>query len=174
MKPKKCKVCNKEFEPKKYASCKTKCEQCIKDFDKAKRFEYLKKQFEKPLKPQKPLKQKPDAKWNTVAKLVKERDAKKPCICCGETMQPHEIDAGHFIPRSKLNRNLENGLYYDLDNLHAQCKKCNRFRTDKSQVHNEFLRGLIKRYGVECIEILKTKAKEQGVIFNFEEKCLRT
>ena len=171
MKPKKCKVCNKEFEPHKYASVKTKCEQCINDFNKAKTFAYLKKQFEKPLKPQKQIKQKPDTKWDAIAKQVKERDKGKPCICCDKKMQDYQIDAGHFIPRSKLNRNLENGLYYDLDNLHAQCKNCNRFRTDKSQVHNEFLRGLIKRYGIDCIESLKIKARVQGVIFNFEEKC---
>lgn len=159
MKPKKCKVCNKEFESKQYASVKTKCEQCIKDFDKVKRFEYLKKQFEKPLKPQKQIKQKPDTKWNAIAKQVKERDKGKPCICCGKVMQPHEIQAGHFISRAKSKE-----LYYDLRNIHAQCWECNNNHQRQQETHKAFRIGLIARYSLEDVEVLETIEKRAGRI----------
>lgn len=159
MKPKKCKVCNKEFEPKKYATCKTKCEQCIKEKDKAKRFEYLKKQFEKPLKPPKQKKQEIDKKWIETAKEVKERDAGKPCISCGKTMQPHEIQAGHFIARNKCKE-----LYYDSRNIHAQCWECNNNHQKQQETHEAFRNGLILRYGAEYVEELKKIEKRAGRI----------
>ena len=99
MKTKKCKVCNKEFEPHKYATSKTKCQECIKTFDKAKAFERLKKQIEKPLKERKPIKVKSDTKAIALSKFIKQRDAGKPCISCGKFMQQHEIQAGHYIAR---------------------------------------------------------------------------
>ena len=159
MKPKKCKVCNQEFEPKKYATCKTKCEQCIKEKDKAKRFKYLKKQFEKPLKPPKQKKQEIDKKWIKISKKVKERDAGKPCISCGKTMQPHEIQAGHFIARNKCKE-----FYYDLRNIHAQCWHCNNNHQKQQETHEAFRNGLISRYGAEYVEDLKKIEKRAGRI----------
>ena len=160
LKPKKCKVCNKEFEPKKYAPCKTKCQDCVQQLDKAKRFEYLKRQFEKPLKPPVKIKITIDTKWNTVAKLVKERDAGNPCISCGKIIQPHEIQAGHFIARAKSKE-----LYYDLRNIHAQCWECNNNHQKQQETHQAFRNGLIARYSLEYVEVLEKIEKRAGRIY---------
>ncbi len=167
MKSKKCKVCSKEFTPKKYAPCKTKCQDCITDFDKEKRFKYLKKQLEKPLKQPVKIKVEPDMKWAEISKQLRLRDKGKPCICCDKIVKEEYIDAGHLIPRSKLSKKGE--LYYNLDNIHAQCRNCNQFRTDKKQVEIEFLIGVKNRYGIGLIEKLKAHAKKENVNFDFGE-----
>lgn len=159
LKPKKCKVCNKEFEPKKSAVCKTKCQDCIFLQHKQKLCIYAKKQFEKPLKPPKQKKPEIDKQWIKTAKEVKERDAGKPCISCGKTMQQHEIQAGHFISRNKCKE-----LYYDLRNIHAQCWECNNNHQKQQEIHKAFRNGLIARYSLEYVEVLEEIEKRAGRI----------
>jgi len=43
------------------------------------------------------------------------------CVSCGKTIYFSESDAGHFISRKYLITR------YDERNVHAQCRKCNRF-----------------------------------------------
>lgn len=43
------------------------------------------------------------------------------CISCGKKVHFTETDAGHFIGRQHL------ATRYDERNVHAQCRKCNRF-----------------------------------------------
>lgn len=43
------------------------------------------------------------------------------CVSCGKTIHFLESDAGHFISRKYLITR------YDERNVHAQCRKCNRF-----------------------------------------------
>tara|TARA_R100001480_G_C4607629_1_gene164205 strand:+ start:68 stop:466 length:399 start_codon:yes stop_codon:yes gene_type:complete len=43
------------------------------------------------------------------------------CVSCGKTIHFSESDAGHFISRKYLITR------YDERNVHAQCRKCNRF-----------------------------------------------
>ena len=155
MKPKKCKVCNKEFEPKKYASVKTKCEQCIKDFDKVKRFEYLKKQFEKPLKPQKPIKPTIDKEQARVNAIVRERDKGKPCVSCGATGV--YLQAGHYIAIGQCQ-----SLRYNLDNIHGQCVRCNCMNAGTQEIEEAFRRGLIPRIGLERVLEMEEEKKRAG------------
>jgi hypothetical protein len=150
MKCKKCNRCNKEFEPLKYATSKTKCQECIKEFNKAKTFERLKKQIEKPLKERKPIKVKPDTKAIALSKFIKQRDADKPCISCGKIMQPHEIQAGHYIARGQSTK-----LKYEPRNIHAQCWNCNNNHQRQQETKKGFTRGLITRYGVQEVEWLE-------------------
>ncbi|NBP04559.1 MAG: hypothetical protein EBU90_31645 [Proteobacteria bacterium] len=150
MKPKKCKECNKEFEPHKYATSKTKCQDCIKAFDKAKAFKRLKKQIEKPLKERKPIKVKPDTKAIALSKFIKERDAGKPCISCGKIMQDYEIQAGHYIARGQSVK-----LKYEPRNIHAQCWNCNNNHQRQQETKKGFTNGLIARYGIEYVEWLE-------------------
>ena len=150
MKPKKCKVCNCEFIPHKYASCKTKCVQCIKLAQKDKKFKQLKKQIEKPLTPPKQIKIKPDKRAIALSKAIKERDAGLPCISCGKQMKDYEIQAGHYIARGKSVK-----LKYEPRNIHAQCWNCNNNHQIQQQMQEGFRKGLIARYGLEEIEWLE-------------------
>ena len=52
MQEKKCKKCNTEFTPSKYAHCKTKCKECLFAEQRQKLCIYAKKQVEKPKKVQ--------------------------------------------------------------------------------------------------------------------------
>ena len=163
MKPKKCKVCNEEFETKQYASVKTKCQDCIFIRHKQKLCIYAKKQQEKPKKTQSAGTPKIDTKWIKIAKLVKERDAGKPCISCGKIMQPHEIQAGHFVSRAKSKE-----LYYDLRNIHAQCWECNNNHQRQQETHKAFRIGLIARYSLEDVKVLEEIEKRAGRILNIQ------
>ena len=147
---KKCKICNTEFTPQKYAPCKTKCQVCIKLQQKEKIFKQLKKQIEKPLKPRKPLNIKIDTKWLALSKFIKKRDAGLPCISCGKFMQDYEIQAGHFIARGKSIK-----LKYESRNIHAQCWNCNNNHQIQQQMQKGFRNGLIARYGIEEVEWLE-------------------
>ena len=149
MKPKQCKVCKTVFTPKQYASCKTKCDECIFAHHKQKLCDYQKKQL-KNQKPKKPPKQKIDKKWIALSKFIKERDAGLPCISCGKQMQEYEIQAGHYIARGKSVK-----LKYEARNIHAQCWSCNNNHQIQQQMQEGFRKGLIIRYGLEEVEWLE-------------------
>ena len=57
---------------------------------------------------------------------IRRRDADNEsgycsCVSCGKQVHFSETDAGHFISRQHLITR------YDERNVHAQCRKCNRF-----------------------------------------------
>ena len=155
MKPKSCKICNTEFTPHQYASCKTKCKECIFAEHKKKLCEYQKKRFSGQnlhlrAKPQKPLKQKIDTKWIALSKAIKKRDAGLPCISCGKFMQPYEIQAGHYIAKGKSTK-----LKYEPRNIHAQCWNCNNNHQIQQQMQDGFRKGLIARKGLAEVDWLE-------------------
>ena len=149
MKHKKCKVCNQNFIAHKYASCKTKCKECIFAEHKKKFCEYQKKQ-DLQAKPKKPIKVKIDTQAIALSKAIKERDAGLPCISCGKQMQDYEIQAGHYIARGKSVK-----LKYEPRNIHAQCWNCNNNHQIQQQMQEGFRKGLIARYGLEEVEWLE-------------------
>jgi len=150
MKPKKCKLCNQEFIPHKYSTCKKKCQDCIFMEHKQKLCIYAKKQAEKPKKPQSGSAPKMDKKWIELSKAIKERDAGLPCISCGKFMQEYEIQAGHYIARGKSVK-----LKYEPRNIHAQCWHCNNNHQIQQQMQEGFKKGLILRYGLEYVKWLE-------------------
>jgi hypothetical protein len=149
MKPKKCKSCQKEYTPKRQAQ--PRCKPCIFQAEKDKKFKELKKQIEKPLKPPKQIKVKLDTRAIALSKAIKERDAGLPCISCGKQMQPHEIQAGHYIASGKSVK-----LKYEPRNIHAQCWNCNNNHQIQQQMQEGFRKGLILRKGLEEVEWLET------------------
>lgn len=88
---------------------------------------------------------------------IRERDYGLPCICCNGL--PHhgqlqllstlggEWDAGHYRSRGAAPH-----LRFDERNVHAQLKRCNRYK-DGNIV--EYRIGLIKRIGLEAVEALE-------------------
>ena len=153
--PKQCKVCKVEFTPKQYASCKTKCDECIKLAQKDKKFKQLKKQIEKPLKPRKVIKQKIDKEQARVNALVRKRDKGKSCISCGATGV--YLQAGHYIAVGQCQ-----SLRYNLDNIHGQCVKCNCMNAGTQEMEEAFRRGLIPRVGLARILEMEEEKKHAG------------
>jgi len=91
------------------------------------------------------------------------------CISCGKKVHFTQTDAGHFIGRQHL------ATRYDERNVHAQCRKCNRFEYGRQyeysialgkKLSNQLLqksRGVLKLTDPEWQEIYdtyKTKLEE--------------
>lgn len=60
------------------------------------------------------------------------------CISCGRILPIGEADCGHYIGRTNMS------LRFDTRNIHAECKRCNRF--DSSHLI-EYRRNLIMKLG---------------------------
>lgn len=70
------------------------------------------------------------------------------CISCGKVITFETADAGHFYNRGIM------ALRYEEDNVHAQCRHCNRFREGLIMEYNK---GLIKKIGEKKVEMLGIK-----------------
>lgn len=89
---------------------------------------------------------------------VRERDFDLPCVSCGETNPPQKVggkwDAGHF-----LSRGARPDLRFNPDNCFKQCKSCNggggRFKHKERTVSQDYEIELVKRIGIDRVEILK-------------------
>ena len=64
--------------------------------------------------------------WKVFSLYIRLRDADQwgycECITCGKRHHYKDIDAGHFIPKS---RGLS--IYFMEENVNAQCRYCNSF-----------------------------------------------
>lgn len=85
---------------------------------------------------------------------IRKRDSKDGyfvCISCG-LLKPEEfMDAGHYVP-------VKTGSFfrYDEDNVHGECRYCNRF--------NDFhligyRKNLINKIGIEKVEFLEQNSR---------------
>ena len=83
-----------------------------------------------------------------VHKYIQLRDKGKSCISCG-TPLGYNYDAGHIFSAGQHNM-----IRYDLDNIHGQCIKCNRYNegeyeksriATKERIGEERFRRLEKR-----------------------------
>lgn len=71
------------------------------------------------------------------------------CISCGLWFSYDELDAGHFIPTTV------SSTRFDERNVHAQCRRCNRF------LHGNirgYFRGLEKKLGRDVLDDLEAIA----------------
>ena len=83
---------------------------------------------------------------------VRRRDADNDsgyckCISCNKPIHFTESDSGHFISRAKM------ATRYDEQNVHAQCRKCNRFEYGR-----QFEYSL--KIGTELAEELLIKSRQ--------------
>lgn len=81
--------------------------------------------------------------WKTFAQYIKKRD-NYICFSCGRKGEGSGMHAGHFIPKSVGGLT----LYFNEDNVHAQCYNCNI-----NLGGNQYEYG--KRLGDEKVEELK-------------------
>lgn len=158
LKERKCKECGEAYIPTRQAQ--PRCKICVFKIQKEKYCNYQRKNLvNRTKKPQKPLKEKIDEEQVKINKIVRERDANKPCISCGKKMKPHEIQAGHYYARSQCE-----SLRYDLDNIHGQCSWCNSKMTEDKTVPANYRKNLLERIGTEGVERLDLKRKNAGRI----------
>ena len=141
-----CKVCKDKFEPK-YFLQKTCFEpDCIikyKNQVKSKEWKKEKKRIKERLKTHSDHVQELQKVFN---KFIRLRDVNQLCISCNKPL-PVKYDAGHYrscgsSPEHRFNEK----------NCHAQCVYCNQ------HLHGnliEYRKGLIKRIGVEEVELLE-------------------
>ena len=84
-------------------------------------------------------------------KFVRIRDAHKPCISCGNPLEHESLgggyDAGHYRSRGAASH-----LRFNLLNVHAQCKKCNRYLSGNV---TDYRIGLVSRIGQNMIDKLE-------------------
>jgi hypothetical protein len=83
------------------------------------------------------------------------------CITCNKFVPLKESDAGHFMSRNHL------ATRYNVMNVNAQCRKCNRFQSGRQFEHGQ---AIDKKYGPGTAEKLvmfskmKQKFTEQGYL----------
>ena len=84
-------------------------------------------------------------------KAVRLRDKYKDCVSCGAKWHK-DFQAGHY-KKAELYSNLK----YNEFNINGQCQKCN-LRLDGNP--DGYKKGIIKRYGVEVLNMLEKMALE--------------
>lgn len=86
-----------------------------------------------------------------VNRYVRLRDAGRGCISCGCDLSDQSTgggcDAGHFRSRGAAPH-----LRFEVNNIHAQCKRCNRYLAGNA---TEYRSGLVDRYGAEFVAALE-------------------
>jgi hypothetical protein len=88
----------------------------------------------------------------TFNKFIRLRDKNMPCVSCGISLLNRKFDAGHFY-----NANNHWSLRFDLQNVHAQCVRCNR------DLHGnllEYRKRIVTRIGAEGLERLERLSNE--------------
>lgn len=150
MKPRKCKSCGACFERQR--AMQSVCSpMCAADLARAKKEQAERKQARAK---REQLKTRSD--WIkeaqvAVNKFVRLRDAGRGCISCGCSLSDGGTgggaDAGHYRSRGSSPH-----LRFEVNNIHAQCKRCNRYLAGNAI---EFRAGLVVRYGSEYVEALE-------------------
>ena len=103
--------------------------------------------------------------------FIRRRDADNNtgycnCVSCGKKVHFTETDAGHFIGRQHLITR------YDERNVHAQCRKCNRFEYGRQY---EYSIALGQELSQELLQTSRsmvkyTDADWQEIFEEFNEK----
>jgi hypothetical protein len=89
--------------------------------------------------------------WEAFSLYIRTRD-KGICISCGRQDEIKNMDAGHYIAKT---RGLS--IYFDEQNVAAQCRACNRFSAGNLPSYALALR---QRYGEGILEELDKRRRE--------------
>lgn len=112
-------------------------------------------------------KKRESGRWRSVSSLVKSLDKvfsefirlrdSKPydykyckCISCGRILPYEDFDAGHFHSRIHM------ATRFNEDNVHAECRRCNRFSADHLI---DYQVNLIRKIGQKKFDALNIKAR---------------
>lgn len=156
MKDKKCKVCGILFTPVQFAQavCNYKCaiihSKNLKDQKEQREWKAEKAVLKDKLKTLSEYEA--DAK-KSFQKWIRLRDASLPCISCNNS-NTKDWAGGHFYSAG-----MYSGLMFDERNCHKQCNThCNKYLAGNLL---EYRKGLIKRYGIEFVEVLDQVSNEK-------------
>jgi 5-methylcytosine-specific restriction endonuclease McrA len=90
--------------------------------------------------------------WKVFSRYIRERDG-YICITCNKdlSLEKKNCDAGHFIPKTR-----GNNIYFDEQNVNAQCTSCNRYQHGKLY---EYAMRLEQKYGEGILQRLEEKMR---------------
>jgi len=94
--------------------------------------------------------------WVEFSKMIRARDnigGFFRCPTCGRTLPIEEADAGHYITRARKS------VMFDEMNVHAQCRKCNRFEEGNHFIYRKWL---VEKFGEEKVDELEKRARITG------------
>jgi len=86
-------------------------------------------------------------------KWIRQRDINEGCISCG-SLSAKYYDGGHYF-KAEIYPN----LIFNQDNVHKQCRKCNRYLNGNEAAYTI---GLIKKIGMERFEHLQKSASKSA------------
>lgn len=96
------------------------------------------------------------------SKYIRERDRQGDffvCCSCGQTKPFEQADAGHFINRKWM------GTRWREDNVHAQCRACNRFDEGNAVGYARFMD---KTYGSSHVDMLMALKQQSQKFTDFD------
>lgn len=97
--------------------------------------------------------------WKIFSLYIRLRDADVKgncrCISCGKIAKYTEMDAGHFIPKSK-----GNAIYFEEDNVHAQCRYCNSYLHGNLYFYGKALEDKIGKKAIDNLFKLSKTIKK--------------
>lgn len=142
----KCKECGKQF--KQFNSLINVCSPlCKKAQDEKKKSKKVKGRDQE--NDRKLLILKAQSAFNA---YIRERDKKKPCICCGKPLGVN-YHAGHFFSVGG-----HSNVRFNEDNAHGQRAECNTMH--RAGFLEEYGEGLERRIGAAALEVLRSEAYE--------------
>ena len=146
-----CKNCKDKFEAKHFNQKYCFKPECVKvwvETAKVKNWKKEKKELKEKLETVQSLMKKAQKYFNT---YIRERDKKKPCVSCGQTLGA-KFDAGHYFSSGT-----HKAVTFDERNVHGQCVACNQHK------HGNLLNyqtGIQERIGADELIELHAKAHE--------------
>lgn len=146
----KCKVCRSPFEKRsmRHIACSPACalELAKQSREKKARADY--RERKEAIKTRSDWMKEAQQAFNA---FIRERDANKPCICCGKPLALDAIgggfDCGHYRSVGSAPH-----LRFDERNAHGQRKQCNRYGAGRAV---DYRIGLIGRLGLSAVEALE-------------------
>lgn len=102
-----------------------------------------------------------DKVFNRYIRFRDTEDGYGVCISCGYGKPFEELDAGHFYAKQGYD-----GLRYNEDNVHAECRKCNRFDDSHLISYQDNLLGKIGNAGMAKLKHDASDYKAKGFKWN--------
>jgi hypothetical protein len=94
--------------------------------------------------------------WVAFSQMIRARDEIDGYFCCptyGQIKPIEEADAGHYISC------VRKATMFDEENVHAQCRHCNRFQEGNHFLYREWL---VNKFGELEVEALELRARIGG------------
>ena len=150
-----CKICKTLFKPRFFLQKSCENPTCIIEYGKLLIEKQAKKEWnerKQKLKIEVVRLPKLKAEAKRVAQqYARLRDEKEPCNSCGKK-HASQWDGGHYMKAE-----IYSGVILEEININKQCSYCNK------ELHGNLIHyreGMIRKYGIETVEILEKKAIE--------------